>query len=210
VGAYMSLSNPTLALYAKTDGIHLRITAKAASRKQAESLIEEREARLREILKDNVWGADDDTLEAIISRLLIEKGLSLAVAESYTGGFLAYTLSSLPESQRFFKGGIITLDSKIRADLNILPETPSLKADTHSAAGMAALARKEFSADIGIGIDCSVDTKSDPPSGDAFIGINLKQKEHNIVQEFHWRPSQIIRRSVMHTLFTLRKILLAI
>jgi nicotinamide-nucleotide amidase len=207
VGPFMSLANPTLALYAKQDGIQLRITAKADTREQAENIIRERESELSRILNDNLWGADSDTMENIISSLLIRKNLSIAVAESFTGGFLSYSLSSLPESVRFFKGGIIAIDVKTRESLKILTETNNPKADIHSAAQMSALAMNQFSADIGIGIDGSLDANNESPS-EAFIAISLKQNEHNIVQSYQSRPYLLIRRSVMHSLFTLRKILL--
>jgi nicotinamide-nucleotide amidase len=208
VGPYMSMSNPTLALYAKSDGIQLRITSKAASLEEAEGSIRERESQLRQILKDHIWGIDDDKIENLIARLLIDKGLTLAVAESFTGGFLSYTLSSLPESNQFFKGSLVTLDAGVREDLNLIPKTPNSTADIHSAERMAALVRDQFSADIGIGIDGFLDSCGEPPSGQTFIALDLRQKEHNTTQYFHWRLTQLTRRAVMHTLFTLRKVLL--
>jgi nicotinamide-nucleotide amidase len=209
VGPFMSLSNPTLALYAKQDGIQLRITAKAVSRELAQVMIQERESDLRHLLKENIWGADNDTLENTISRLLIDKGLTLAVAESVTGGFLAYSLSGLPDSARFFKGGMVVLDARLREDLKIMPDTCS-KPDIHSAERMSTLARNQFSADIGIGIDGYVDSGCEPPSGQAFIALNMRQKETCIVHDYQWRPSQLARRSVTHSLFILRKTLLGV
>jgi nicotinamide-nucleotide amidase len=208
VGPFMSLANPTLALYAKPDGIQLRITAKAATKEQAQHIIQKRESELHQILNNNLWGIDNETLENIISRLLIEKGLTLAVAESFTGGSLSYSLSSLPDSLRFFKGGIIAINPQTRENLMIASENPSAKADVNSAARMAAAARDQFSADIGIGIDGHIDLNSDIPTSEAFIAINLKQSEHNVAQIYPGRSYLLIRRSVVHTLFTLRKILL--
>jgi nicotinamide-nucleotide amidase len=207
VGPFMSSSNPTLALYAKPDGIQLRITAKAASRDVAQSLIQERESELRLLLKDHIWGADSDTLEKTISRLLIDKGLTLAVAESITGGFLSYSLSSLPDSNCFFKGGIVTQDAQIREGLKIMPETVS-KADIHSAERMSAVARNQFSSDIGIGIDGYTESNDELSSGKAFIALNFSQNETFVVQSYQWRPSQLARRATMQSLFILRNTLL--
>jgi nicotinamide-nucleotide amidase len=207
VGPFMSLSNPTLALYAKPDGIQLRITAKANTKKEAEALIQVRELELRKLLKDYIWGADNDTLESIISRLLIDKSLTLAVAESFTGGFLSYTLSSLPESSRFFKGGLILSDWDNREKLKITPEE-NRKADSRSAENMSELTRKQFAADIGIGVDGYIDTSCEPIEGEAYIALCTNEGNTKIVNNYPWRPSQLVRRSVIQALFMLRKMLL--
>lgn len=207
VGHFMSLPNPTLALYAKPDGIQLRITAKAPDQEQARILINGRENDLRALLQDHIWGADKDTLEDIISRLLLNKSLSLAVAESVTGGLLAYSISGMPGSSRFFKGGLVVMDNKTRAGLKIIPEKVE-DADTRSAACLAEIARTQFGADIGIGIDGYVSTESGVATGKAFISINLRLGENNVTQTYPAGSYQLVRRSTVHALFCLRKLLL--
>jgi nicotinamide-nucleotide amidase len=206
VGQFMSLPNPTLALYAKPDGIQLRITAKSTNREDAVALIRERENSLREILKDNIWGVDNESLEQMISQLLIAKGLSVAVAESFTAGFLAYSLSNIPESQQFFKGGIIIADDKTRTSLEIVPKSTDAKGDIQTASRMASMARERFATDIGIGIDAA-EAQGEDGMGQAFISINIGGREHNISQSYRWRSQQLGRRSVTHTLFCLKKAL---
>ncbi|MFC2050902.1 CinA family nicotinamide mononucleotide deamidase-related protein, partial [Chloroflexota bacterium] len=93
---FLSATNPTLATYAKTDGIYLRITAKTDSEDKAKELIAKREADIRAIFNDYIWGTDSDSLESIVGTLLTAKGLSLATMESYTGGFLANILTNVP------------------------------------------------------------------------------------------------------------------
>jgi len=208
VGPYMSLPNPTLALYARADGIQLRITAKSSDRETADKLIREREAELRQILRDNLWGADDDALEVITGQLMIQKGLTLAVAESFTGGLLAYTLANVPESARFFKGGIIAINEETRKSLEIIPESGKFRADIKSTSIMANLAQKRFDSDIGIGIDGYIERQDDTTSGKVFIVITSKQNKQNVVQTYPWRPNALVRRSVTHTIFCLRDVLL--
>ncbi len=116
---YLSVANPTLAIYAKPDGIRLRITAKAAERAIASQMIAEREADIRGILKDYVWGTDNDTLESVTGQLLIDKNLSLAVAESFTGGALTYAIASTPGSPGYLKGGIIAATAEAKAVLGL-------------------------------------------------------------------------------------------
>jgi nicotinamide-nucleotide amidase len=209
VGPFMSLPNPTLALYAKPDGIQMRVTAKAETKELAARLIEVRESELRLILKNNIWGVDDETPEGVVSKLLLEKGLTISVAESFTGGFLAYSLSSVPESRRFFKGGLIIVDGHARESMGISSDS-SVKADIHTASRMAALAREKFSADIGIGIDGNIEPRSESLTCDAFIAISMKQGEQNIQQSYPGRPYLLVRRSVMHSLINLKTALLAL
>ena len=210
VGPFMSLPNPTLALYARPDGIQLRITAKAADKGIAAKIIEQRESELRAILKDALWGADNDVMEVVTGQLVISKGLTLAVAESFTGGLLAYTLANVPESHRFFRGGIIAVDNNTRNSLNIIPETPDVRADIKSTTIMADVARKKFDADIGIGIDGYIDPQKGSTQGKVFIVISFKQNDQNIIQTYPWRPNALVRRSVMHTIFSLRNALMKI
>ena len=209
VGPFMSLPNPTLALYAKPDGIQMRVTAKAETRELAARLIGTREAELRQILKDNIWGIDDDTPEGVVSKLLLEKHLTVSVAESFTGGFLAYSLSNVPDSRRFFKGGLIVMDGQTRQSMGIV-SSASTKADIQSASRMAALAREKFSSDIGIGIDGNIEQQSESLTCESFIVLNMKQREQNIQQSYPGRPYLLVRRSVMHSLINLRSALLAV
>jgi nicotinamide-nucleotide amidase len=208
VGQYMALSDPTLAIYAKSDGIQLRITAKAFDREKAAELIDCREAELRQILTDNIWGADNDTLEEVAGRLVLSKNLTIAAFESITGGLLACALSSLPESRLFFKGGIVAIDDKSRHDWGLPPDFDRLP-DIQSAARMAATIREKFKTDIGIGIDGISESADNVPGGKAYIVISFKRSEYDVMQTYSWRPGQLGRRAVMHTLFNLRKALIS-
>jgi nicotinamide-nucleotide amidase len=207
VGPFMSQPNPTLALYAKPDGIQLRITAKAADRSSAAKLIVTREKELNDILHEHVWGADKDTLENIISNLIISKGLTVATAESFTGGLLSSALAATPNSDQFFKGGLTIFDNKQRLDLMIVSANGE-KADIQSASRLALIARERFQADIGIGIDGFLESVDSVITGKAFISISCPRGEHNMNQTYPSGSYQLVKRSVMHAFFSLRKVLL--
>jgi nicotinamide-nucleotide amidase len=207
VGHFMSNSNPTLALYAKPDGIHIRITAKATDRQVAAALINAREIEVRQILGDFIWGADRDTLEETLSDLITRRALTIASAESITGGLLAYSLSSLPGSLGFFKGGMVLADQASRTAMGIT-SGPGSRAEAQSAARMAAAARTRFGADIGLAVD-SYPGKSDGSAPDqVFVAIDIQKDDHNFHQTYPAVLYQVLRRSVTQTFFTLRKILL--
>jgi nicotinamide-nucleotide amidase len=102
-----SLANPTVAIYVKADGIHIRIAAKAAMEDTARKMITPVEEKVRAVLGDAVWGADSDTMEAVAYRLLSEKKLSLAIIEGYSGGQLINTICDSSAGTPFFKGGVV-------------------------------------------------------------------------------------------------------
>ncbi len=208
VSKFMNLPNPTLALYAKPDGIRLRITAKAASSSEARELIEGREQELRAILKDSVWGIDDEKLEESTGRILQQKGLRLAVAESFTNGLLTSTLAAASSSQDFFSGGLVLADARSRQILGEADGTSSRS--VASAAGMAACARQQFASDIGIGIDGRVEGLDGSQPTQAFVAFDLARKERNFTLTYPGRSAQLMRRSVMQVIFELRKLVLTL
>ncbi|MCR4403280.1 MAG: competence/damage-inducible protein A [Firmicutes bacterium] len=89
-------ANPTVAPLVSLGEVRLRITAKARSAEEAEAMIAPVEAEIRARLGEDVYGADDDELHAVVVRLLAERKLACAVAESVTGGLIAHKLTEVP------------------------------------------------------------------------------------------------------------------
>jgi nicotinamide-nucleotide amidase len=207
VGPFMSQPNPTLALYAKADGIQLRITAKASDRAGAAELIAVREKELRSILKDNIWGADKETLENLISEMLGSKRLTLATAESFTGGLLASSIAGTPDSRGFYKGGLVIFSHQQLQEYGIAISAGQ-PPDTVSASRLANLAREKFQADIGVGIDGFLEATEGTFTGKAFIAITCPRHNYDLVLTYPAGSYQLVRRAVMHALFSLRKTLL--
>ena len=102
---FLKSMNPSIGVYAKQDGVHLRIGAKAADADEALRLIEPLEGDIRRLLGDVIWGADDDTLASAVGQLLLEQQLMLGTMESCTGGLLADTLTDVPGSSQYYRGG---------------------------------------------------------------------------------------------------------
>jgi len=202
-------TNPTLATYAKLDGIYLRIAAKAEKLEEAQEMISRREAEVRAILGDIVWGVDDETQESIVGQLLVAKGLSLAVAESFTGGFLTHTLASAPESQRYFKGGLIATSDEVKVALGLEPNLVTGEASAEVATAMAILARHQFGASIGIGIEGerAPEAISGMVPGTVFIATDSEQINHHTVRSYSGRLYQMRRRAAYYALFDLMKLL---
>jgi len=206
---FLSVTNPTVATYAKVDGIHLRITAKASDKGTAGKMLSERESDLRAVMGDYIWGVDEETLEGVVGQSLANRGLTLAVAESFTGCFLAYTLVRVPESARFFKGGIIATADDIKTAWGLKPELSSEEAGAETAAKMASLVRARLGADIGIGIELYTKPDGGTNIGRVFVAIDTGQGGQSQVQNYSGRVRQLVRRAVQHALFDLRNLLLS-
>src|SRR5579871_4806268 len=99
--------NPTIAFLARgIEGLVVRVTAKAASRAEAQALVDAEEKELRAILGDLVFGADDDTMESAVLDLLRGHGWTLGVAESLTGGLIGARIVNVPGASETFRGTI--------------------------------------------------------------------------------------------------------
>lgn len=147
--------NPTVAPYAKTGEVHLRVTARADDPAEADRLVEDRVAELCRRLGDLVYAYDDELLEAVVVRLLSERGLTVAAAESCTGGLLSARLTDVPGSSRVFPGSLVTYANAAKTDLAgvdaaLIEKHGAVSAEV--AAAMASGARQRFAADLGIGI----------------------------------------------------------
>jgi len=207
-------ANPSIGIYAKPDGIHLRITAKAASIDAAQSMISHHEEKVRSLIGNIVWGYDNDTLEGIIGKSLTEKGLTLATMESCTGGLLANTITDVPGSSNYFKGGYITYTNVAKiingVSSDIIAQHGAVSQQV--AADMARAARERLKADIGIGITgvAGPAEMEGKPAGTVFIAINDGEKTISIEGRYPPLRHQVKRRATYHALFELRKILLGI
>ena len=117
-----ALTNPTLAPYAKTGEVELRITAKAATVEEARALIVPVEEAVRDMFGPLVYGAEVASMEAVVLDLLKEKGLTLGTAESCTGGLVAKRMTDLPGSSAVFKGGVVSYTNEVKAGVLGVPQ----------------------------------------------------------------------------------------
>lgn len=174
--------NPTVAPLSKPGQVILRITARANSPEKAKEMITPLEKEIRQRLKDFIFGTDDDTLEGIVGKLLAEKNLTLATAESCTGGLVANRITNISGSSSYFLGGMITYSNE--AKINLLGVDPYiLKAkgavSPDVAEAMATGIRNVMGADIGIGITGIAGPGGGSPQkpvGLVYIGLDYKGK----------------------------------
>jgi len=214
VSPYLSSTNPTLAVYAKSDGIQLRLTAKAGNKARAEQMITQVEQGVRALLGDVIWGCDDETLESVVGALLIKKGLSLATMESCTGGLLASTITDVPGSSNYFKGGLVAYTNEVKVyygvDAALLEKHGAISPEV--AGAMAEAARHRLRADIGVGITgvAGPDAVEGKPVGTVHIAIDDGKEKRLIRGTYPPLRHEVKRRATNHALFEMRRTLLSI
>jgi nicotinamide-nucleotide amidase len=156
------LGTPTLAFQASgMDGIKVRIVAKCDGEAAAQRILDAEEALIRKLLGgDVIFGVDDQSMEAVVLDLLRRKGLTLAAAETVTGGLLAQRLSTLDWDMQTFRGAKVV---QAAADL------PAEK----RAVEQAARVRAEFGTDVGIAA-MAANAQEAPAHGTVFLAVNLQ------------------------------------
>jgi len=147
--------NPSIAFLAKPGEVHVRITAKATNRAEAKIIVNELAEKVQTRLTDYVFGRDKDVLEEVVGNLLVGKGLTVALAESCTGGLIAERLTSVPGSSRYLLGGIVAYNNQVKKKIlgvssNILEQYGAVSEQT--ALAMAKGAREITGADLGLSV----------------------------------------------------------
>ncbi|MBE6065929.1 competence/damage-inducible protein A [Clostridium cochlearium] len=204
-------TNPTVAPYAKENEVTLRLTAKASNEEDALSLIAPLEKEIKDILGDNIYGTDSDTLEGVIGNFLIENNLSIATAESCTGGLLCGRLVNYPGISKCLVEGIVTYsnDSKMNR-IGVKKETLENfgAVSEETALEMAKGVAKTSGADIGIsttGIAGPSGGTDEKPIGLVYIGYYIQGKSFAKRFVFPGNRESIRNRTVTVALDYLRK-----
>lgn len=174
----LAQSNPTIALLARQGEIIVRLTAKGATEEEANVLIDKLEKKIRHKIADYIWGLDNDTIEAVNGDILTEKQLTVALAESCTGGLVTSRITDISGSSAYLIGSIVCYTNRIKTDFisvtpQIISEYGAVSQET--ARLMASGIREKFAASIGIGITgIAGPTGATPtkPVGTVFIAID--------------------------------------
>jgi nicotinamide-nucleotide amidase len=170
--------------------VWVRLRARATTSAEAARSLAKSETAIAAILGDDCYGRDGDSLEAVVGRLLLERKLTLAVAESCTGGLLGHRLTSVPGSSAYFERGVVAYSNRARQELLGVPESAlrahgavSAECAEAMARGAAALAGAPCGlAIVGIaGPDGGTPAK---PVGTVFVGLTVRGKA--LARRFHF------------------------
>ena len=141
----------TLAFLASgMEGLKVRITAKAATSAEVEEVLDVEEARVRSIIGLIVFGMDGANMESVVLDELVSQGLTLATAESLTGGLIGSRLTDVPGSSRAFRGSVVAYAGDVKRELLGVPEGPVVGEEAVSA--MAAGVCRVLGADVSVAV----------------------------------------------------------
>ena len=179
---FRSSTNPTVAYLASAGEVRVRLTAKASSAEEAAALIAPVEEEVRRRLGPAVFGTDEEELEAVVGHLLLERGLTVAVAESLTGGGLAARIVHVPESSRYFVGGVVAYSPDAKRELlGVSAETLKGQGMVSEACAveMAAGVRRAFAAEVGVSTTgvAGPDPLEGHPPGEVWVAVSSPATE---------------------------------
>ncbi len=202
--------NPTLAFLASGwEGLKVRLTAKAETESAARVLLGTWEGEVRALIDETVFGTDDDTMESVVLQLLRERGLSLGLAESVTGGLVAGRLTNVPGASDVFRGSIVSYASAVKFDLLGVPAGPVVT--EAAAAAMARGVQRVLHSDVGLALTgvAGPDEQDGMPVGTLCVGIAIGQEIHTRTLRMPGQREQMRQMSVISALDLLRRALLA-
>ena len=204
--------NPYLGIYAKPDGIYLRLIARGSTREEAVQLLSPVDERLREIFSESIWGVDSDTPQEAVGAILRKRGLTLATMESCTGGLLASAITDVPGSSDYFKGGIVSYTNDIKSgsgvDAALILKHGAVSPEVAEA--MAEAVRIRLEADFGIGVTgvAGPDGLEGVPAGTVYIGVAGNGLRESSSFRFPAGNRSLVKhRAVVSALLALRRML---
>lgn len=208
--------NPTIAPYAKTGEVHLRVTARAKDEKEAREKTAPVVEELYRRFGNAVYTTDaDETLEMALTKLLIKKKYTMTTAESCTGGMIAARMVNAPGVSAVLKSGFITYANEAKEELlgvshDTLEKFGAVSRETAEEMAEGAVKAAHTDAAVAVtGIAGPDGGTKEKPVGLVYIGVNVRGNVE--VREYHFSGSrQKIRESVTAAALTfLREKLLA-
>jgi nicotinamide-nucleotide amidase len=171
------MTNPTLATYAKPCEVRLRATAKAPTEERAQAMLAPVLAEVQAVLGDVIYGVDISGLAECCREGLLRRNMTLATAESCTGGLVAERLTAIPGASVVYRGGVVSYWTSVKGDVLHVPQD-ILEAhgpvSEQCARAMAEGARSITGADLGVSVTGAAGPDPDErgvPVGVVYIGL---------------------------------------
>lgn len=176
VGVSNEERRATLAFLPSPQGVRIRISVRERNLKNAQTRVEEIESRIRARAGSYIFGCNEEILEEVVGRLLKERGLTIAVAESCTGGLIADRITNVPGSSDYFESGVVVYSNSskvefLRVAQELIDRNGAVSREVAEA--MAAGVRKRASTDLGLsttGIAGPTGGTAEKPVGLVWIG----------------------------------------
>ena len=179
-------------------GVDIKLTAYLKQKGEADKKIEELEKKIREILGTYIYGTDDQTLEEVVGKLLSERGKTIAVAESCTGGLIGTKFTNISGSSKYFERGVVTYSNQAKTELLKVPLEIIEKYGAVSeevailmAEGVRGLAKTDYGLSA-TGIAGPKGGTPDKPVGTVYIGF--AHENDSFAQRFQFAEDRMTNR----------------
>lgn len=158
-------------------GVNIRLTMESRDKNQAQVKIDEFEQKIREVLGTYIYGVDDQSLEEVVGKLLLERKKTIAVAESCTGGLISARFTNISGSSKYFERGVVTYSNEAKTELLSVPKEIIEKYGAVSeevailmAEGVRKLAKTDYGLSV-TGIAGPTGGTPQKPVGLVFVGF---------------------------------------
>ena len=191
------------------EGLKVRITAKAPDDDAAQRTLAGVEARVRALIGEAVFGADDDTMESVVLGLMRSRGLTLGLAESVTGGLISARLTDVPGASDVLRGAVVPYDRALKIGVLGAPDVAAVSKEMVLA--MAAGACRVLGADVGLATSGAAgpDPHEGAPPGTVWIGLHLDGGGEAVPVRFNMDRTRVRQLSTITALNLLRTRLLS-
>jgi len=189
------LQGAKLAFLPSPTGVRLRITISGTGKNQCENKIQTIESHIREKANKFIYGVDEESLEEALGRILVERKLTIAIAESCTGGMIAHKITNVPGSSRYFERAIVAYSNQSKINQLHVPKELIEKHGAVSkevAEAMAFGIRQDAGTDIGIsttGIAGPTGGTGEKPVGLVWTGYS--DANETIAQKFNFGDGRL-------------------
>jgi nicotinamide-nucleotide amidase len=207
----MRRSPATIGLSVKDKGVDIRIIAKGAGAEQAQRILDDAEAAIREKLGDAIYGADAQELEEVVGALLKQRRFTLAVAESCTGGLLGGRITGIAGSSEYFERGAVVYGNQAKTEMLGVPEKLLERhgaVSSEVAAAMAKGIKQAAQTTLGLSVtgiagpDGGTEKK---PVGLVYISLASPQGVKTVEHRFLGGREQVRNRAVQAALDMVRR-----
>ena len=187
----------TVGFYPNFPETHLTLTMRGPDRQTLEETLDRLTSALAREVGDVLLGSDLVSLEGLVGRYLKKSGLTLAVAESCTGGLIGHRLTDVPGASDYFLGGVVSYSNDAKCDLLRVPATVLARhgaVSPETARDMARGVRRVFNADVGLavtGIAGPSGGSPEKPVGTVYIGLATEAGEDVWHYQFHGNRAEI-------------------
>ncbi len=193
------------------EGIKVRLTAKGSDDDEATALLAEEERAVTTLIEDKlgdiIFSVKDETMETVVAAKLVERSLTLAVAESLTGGLIASRLVNVVGASSWFRGGVVSYASDVKYDVLGVPEGPVVSGQ--AAEAMAEGVRRLLKSDVGLSVTgvAGPEEQDGQPAGTVFVGLSLGEHVTHAALHLPGDRPRVRAYSAISALDVLRRVL---